>query len=158
MTSSIEDELSARVSEFAKSDETLKEIIARLGELESLISAHRLSRESLDSTTRSIKELIANLGSLLTVSTSSVGDIARVATEMAAAIQRLEIEINKAITSNFESVADKIQKSVIHIEEVANSQNTTIEKLSKVVAKNAIITWVAISTTSLILIALMLSA
>jgi len=133
MTSSVEDELSARVLEFAKSDETLKEINARLGELESLISAHRLSRESLDSTTRSINELVANLGSLLTVSTSSVGDIARVATEMAAAIQRLEIEINKTITSNFKSVTDKIQK-------------------------NAIITWVAIGIASLILIALMLSA
>jgi methyl-accepting chemotaxis protein len=158
MTSSIEDELRAQVSEFAKSDEVLKEVIARLGELDSLISAHQLSRESLDSTSRSINQLVTNLGSLLTVSTSSVGDIARVSTEISAAIQRLEIEINKTITSNFKSVTDKIQNSVIQIEEVANSQNTTIKKLSKVVAKNAIITWVAISTTSLILIALMLSA
>ncbi len=158
MTSRIEDELRAQISEFAKYDEALKEVIADLRELESLSSAHQLSRESLDSTSRSINQLAVNLGSLLTVSKSSVEAIAKVSTEMASAMQKLEIEINKTITSNFKSVTDKIQKSVIQIEEVANSQNATIEKLSKAVAKNAIITWVAIGIASLILIALMLSA
>jgi hypothetical protein len=183
MTSSVEDELRAQVSEFAKSDEALKEVIARLGELDSLISAHQLSRESLDSTTRSINQLAANLGSLLTVSTSSVGDIARVSTEMAAATQRLEIEINKAITSNIKGVTDKIQKSVVQIEGVANSQKDTIKKLIEAVEgiagraeantliimerleefeasttqsaqKAAIKTWVAIGIATLIIVSL----
>jgi len=148
MTSSVEDELRAQVSEFAKSDEALKEVIARLGELDSLISAHQLSRESLDSTTRSINQLAANLGSLLTVSTSSVGDIARISTEMAAAANRLEIEINQAITSNIKGVTDKIQKSVVQIEEVANSQKDTIKKLIEAVEG---IAWGAEANTLIIM-------
>jgi uncharacterized membrane protein YccC len=129
MISPVEDELRAQISEFAKSDEALKEVIARLSELESLSSAHRLSKDSLDSSTRSLNQLAADLGSLLTTSTSSVGDIARVVAEMGGITQRLETETVKAITSKIKMVTEKIQKTETQIEDAADSQREGVAKL-----------------------------
>jgi len=129
MTSSIEDQLSVQFHKFAKSDEALKEVIARLSELESLSTAHRQSKDSLDSTKRSIDQLVTDFGSLLPVSISSVGGIAQVARDMGSAIQTLEDEIIKSITNNIEGITDKIQKSVTQIEDVASSQKETVNKL-----------------------------
>ena len=129
MTSNIENELKAQVSEFAKSDEALKEIISRLSELESLISANQKSRDSLDKTTSSISQLASNLGSFLTVSVDSVGSISKVSTEIGSTIQRIETEISSAVSSNLEGATKEIRGAVSNIEMVAASLKKDVHAL-----------------------------
>ena len=129
MTSNIENELKAQVSEFAKSDEALKEIISRLSELESLISANQKSRESLDKTTSSISQLASNLGSFLTVSVDSVGSISKVSTEIGSTIQRIEREISSAVSSNLQGAAKEMRDAVSTIETVSASLKKDVDAL-----------------------------
>ncbi len=129
MTSNIENELTAQISEFAKSDEALKEIISRLSELESLISAHQKSRESLDKTTSSISQLASTLGSFLTVSVDSVGGISKVSTEIGSTIQRIESEINAAVSSNLEAATTEMHDAALTIETVASSLKKDVDAL-----------------------------
>jgi methyl-accepting chemotaxis protein len=127
MTSNIENELRAQVSEFAKSDEALKEIIARLSELEGLIAANQKSRDSLDTTTTSINQLAANLGSFLTLSVDSVGNISKVSTDIGSTIQRIESGINSAVTSNLAEVTKEIKDAVTNIGAVSEALAKRIE-------------------------------
>jgi DNA repair exonuclease SbcCD ATPase subunit len=130
MTSNIENELKAQVSEFAKSDEALKEIISRLSELESLISANQKSRESLDKTTSSISQLASNLGSLLAVSVDSVGNISKISTDIGSTIQRIEAEISAAVSSNLEGATKEIQNAVLNIQAVAEALAKDIDSIA----------------------------
>jgi hypothetical protein len=147
MTSNIENELKAQVSEFARSDEALKEIIARLSELEGLIAAKQKSRESLDSTTSSINQLAANLGTFLTLSVDSVGNISKVSTDIGSTIQRIEAEISSAVASNLADATKEIRLAVSHIETVAKSLAQDVESIGK--SQNSLSTKVNQSTKSL---------
>ena len=131
MTSNIESELKAQVAEFAKSDEALKEIITRLSELEGLIDAHQKSRDSLDKTTTSINQLASNLGSFLTLSVDSVGNISKVSTDIGATIQRIEAEIISAVESNLADVTKDIRLAVSHIETVAKALAKDVKSLNE---------------------------
>ena len=131
MTSNIENELKAQVSEFAKSDEALKEIIARLSELEGLIAANQKSRESLDTTTSSINQLAANLGSFLTLSVDSVGNISKVSTDIGSTIQRIEAEISLAVASNLAKATKEIRDAASDIESMAKTLAQDVAAISK---------------------------
>jgi ABC-type transporter Mla subunit MlaD len=121
MTSNFESELRAHVNEFAKSDETLKEIIGRLSELESLIAANQKSRESLDKSTTSINQLAANLGSFLTLSVDSVGNISKVSTDISSTIQRIEAGIAETVASNLNEATKEIRLAVSQFETLAKA-------------------------------------
>lgn len=131
MTSNTENELKAQVSEFAESDKALKEIIGRLRELEDAISANQKSRDSLDKTTTSITQLASNLGSFLTLSVDSVGNISKVSTDIGSTIKRIEAEISSAVASNLADATKDIGLAVSHIETVAKALAKDVDSISK---------------------------
>jgi chromosome segregation ATPase len=119
MTSNIENELKAQVSEFAKSDEALKEIIGRLSELEGLIAANQKSRDSLDKATASIEQLASNLGTFLKLSVDSVGNISKVSTDIGSSIQRIEADIAEMVAKSLKEGTNEIRHAISHFETVA---------------------------------------
>lgn len=131
MTSNIESELKAQVAEFAKSDEALKELIARLAELEGIIDSNQKSRDSLDKSTTSINQLASNLGSFLTLSVDSVGNISKVSTDIGATIQRIEAEISSAVASNLAEATKEIRDAVSNIDAVAKVLAQDVDSIEK---------------------------
>lgn len=163
MTSNIESELKAQVAEFAKSDEALKEIIGRLSELEGIIDSNQKSRDSLDKTTTSINQLASNLGSFLTLSVDSVGNISKVSTHIGSTIQRIEAEISSAVASNLADATKDIRLAVSHIETVAktlaedvNALNEKVDEIEVILIKelklSLIKTWVAVGVSTITIV------
>lgn len=163
MTSNIESELKAQVAEFAKSDEALKELIARLAELEGIIDSNQKSRDSLDKSTTSINQLASNLGSFLTLSVDSVGNISKVSTDIGSTIQRIEAEISSAVASNLAEATKDIRLAVSHIQTVAKALGEDVNAIDKKVDEielslikelklSLIKTWVAVGVSTITLV------
>jgi len=111
--STLQNALRDKVAEFAASDEALKEVVARLSELESLITSHRESRSTLDDASKSLGLVVTSLNPLLTQSADAVRDVAKTSIDFGSTLQSL-VEVVST------SIADHIEKSRIQIESLTN--------------------------------------
>jgi len=110
--STLQNALREKVAEFAASDEALKEVVARLSELESLITSHRESRATLDDASKALGLVVTSLNPVLTQSADAVRDVAKTSSEFGSTLQSLVDDMST-------SIADHIEKSRIQIESIS---------------------------------------
>ena len=107
--SNLEQELKDKVAEFAATDEVLKETIARLAELESLIIAHKNSRDSLDNSNLALSQVVNSMSPLLVEITSAVAKISKTSSDFAPILERLISKLNSDVKASAENTDRLIQ-------------------------------------------------
>lgn len=110
--STLQNALRDKVAEFAASDEALKEVVARLSELESVINSHRESRKTLDDASKALAQVTTSLSPAFAHSADAVRDIARVSSEFG-------LTLNAAVEDMSNKLAEHIEKSREQIERVS---------------------------------------
>lgn len=133
--STLQNALRDKVAEFAASDEALKEVVARLSELESVITSHRESRNTLDEASKALGQATASLNPILTQSADAVREVAKTSSEFGSTLQALVDDVSISISNHIEKSRLQIESLSERLSEL---EKNVIES-SKSSTKNVLI-------------------